>query len=293
MNKVKAIAWGVLYLAIALAMQVLIAGALSVSQLSLINVSEVMKESSYQLDFLEKLLESKSFLVIMTSMCDVMMLVCFGLWYYFREKKYGFQPDYRSAFSKGNVVRIVLLAICGQFATELLMTGVSVVFPWMMESYNEINESFQIDTLPPVLMILIVGVIGPIAEEFLFRGMIYGRLRRAFSVWPAAIISAVAFGAFHANWVQGIYAGALGIVMAIVYEETSTIWASVLMHMLFNISSYVLEPMLQWLGQMDSTIVDILRLVFDLGCMGIVIFITWYLSTNRRRVQYENIYEVR
>ena len=73
-------------------------------------------------------------------------------------------------------------------------------------------------------MILAVCIVGPIAEELVFRGMIFGKLRRAFSFWPAAIISGIMFGVFHMNIMQGVYASVLGVLLAYVYEKTDYLW---------------------------------------------------------------------
>ena len=43
------------------------------------------------------------------------------------------------------------------------------------------------------------------------------------------------------NWVQGVYASCLGVVLAFVYERTRSILGAVLFHMFFNCSSYLLE----------------------------------------------------
>ena len=55
------------------------------------------------------------------------------------------------------------------------------------------------------------------------------------------VLQAAIFGFMHMNWVQGVYASCLGVVLAFVYERTRSILGAVLFHMFFNCSSYLLE----------------------------------------------------
>ena len=45
------------------------------------------------------------------------------------------------------------------------------------------------------------------------------------------------------NWVLGVYASCLGVVLAFVYERTQSILGAILFHMFFNCSSYLLEQL--------------------------------------------------
>lgn len=56
-----------------------------------------------------------------------------------------------------------------------------------------------------IVGILVFGFISPIAEELLFRGVIYGYLRRFMDIKLAIALSALIFGVYHMNYVQGIY----------------------------------------------------------------------------------------
>ena len=57
----------------------------------------------------------------------------------------------------------------------------------------------------------------PIAEELLFRGVVYQRLKLMLGVAPAIICSALIFGLVHANLVQFLYAVVLGCLLAFLY----------------------------------------------------------------------------
>lgn len=180
-------------------------------------------------------------MILITLLCDMVLMAGFGTWYYFRERQYPFRPNYKSAFSLKNIGYIIVMGVLGQYASNLIATLTGVLIPSAMDSYEDLAQNFDLSTASPVLMILAVCIVGPIAEELVFRGMIFGKLRRAFSFWPAAIISGIMFGVFHMNIMQGVYASVLGVLLAYVYEKTQTIFGSIFFHIVFNASSYITD----------------------------------------------------
>ena len=79
----------------------------------------------------------------------------------------------------------------------------------------------------------------PILEEGAFRLVLYGWLRRFMAFLPAAVISSLAFGIYHGNWIQGTYAFLLGMVLAWGYEgsEYRKYPMAVLMHGAANLAA--------------------------------------------------------
>ena len=61
---------------------------------------------------------------------------------------------------------------------------------------------------------------GPLAEEAVFRSGIYGFLRPRLGTRASAFCSALAFGLYHGNWIQGIYGFMMGILLAWGYERS-------------------------------------------------------------------------
>ena len=85
-----------------------------------------------------------------------------------------------------------------------------------------------------VMQILATCVGAPLAEELLFRGLLYGRLRKILKVVPAMLISSLMFGIIHGNIIQGIYATLIGLICAYVYEKFKSIWAPIILHAAAN-----------------------------------------------------------
>ena len=77
------------------------------------------------------------------------------------------------------------------------------------------------------------SILGPIVEEIVFRGFILTRLRKRYSPTLSVIISAALFAALHFN---KSFLGAFvhGIIFAMLVIRTSSIYASILVHGLYN-----------------------------------------------------------
>lgn len=90
-----------------------------------------------------------------------------------------------------------------------------------------------------LLSILVVGIVAPFAEEFLFRGMIYKTLNKSMSITATIIIQGILFGVYHMNFVQGLYASFLGILFGYITYKTKSLWPAIIMHMINNIVATV------------------------------------------------------
>lgn len=244
-KKWTAIAWTALYMAITFMVQLMLSFAYGMIAVFVAfqSAGRAMDTGAVQegIQYAMGLLTKGWMMILITLLCDMVLMAGFGTWYYFRERQYPFRPNYKSAFSLKNIGYIIVMGVLGQYASNLIATLTGVLIPSAMDSYEDLAQNFDLSTASPVLMILAVCIVGPIAEELVFRGMIFGKLRRAFSFWPAAIISGIMFGVFHMNIMQGVYASVLGVLLAYVYEKTQTIFGSIFFHIVFNASSYITD----------------------------------------------------
>jgi membrane protease YdiL (CAAX protease family) len=83
-----------------------------------------------------------------------------------------------------------------------------------------------------------VGVLGPIAEELLFRGLFYGKLQRMHWSTPVAVIvPGVAWGLLHASYGVSITLLILGggILLGTARATTRSAIVPVLMHIAWNL----------------------------------------------------------
>ena len=98
---------------------------------------------------------------------------------------------------------------------------------------------------PPLLLqIVAIGLVIPVVEELIFRGLGFARLRDICGFWPAALVSALIFGLYHGNVVQFVYAGFLGFALCWVYEQTGSFLAPVVFHQAANLVSVLFTSVL-------------------------------------------------
>lgn len=110
---------------------------------------------------------------------------------------------------------------------------------------NEVQEiGFDTDgSLLPyeyVIAFLALVVLAPIAEELLFRGYLYGKVKPLLrGYWPAAILTSLAFGAVHGQLNVAIDTFILSMFLCYLRDKTGAIWAPIFMHALKNGIAFV------------------------------------------------------
>ncbi len=209
--------------------------------------------------------------VFLESIFRLFIILFFAAWYLWQKTKKKQKIKYKRVFSGKNILSITGLAVFGQVVTGVIVAIMAIFFRQAALEYEQVVRSFSLETTSPLLMILLVGVLGPIAEEFFFRGVLYENLKQGIEVWGAMIVSALVFGIFHGNLIQGFYAVLAGLLLAYIYEKTGTILASILLHILFNLSSYIVGYINDFFGWIGFPLVGIRYLGFIVLSFIIVI----------------------
>jgi membrane protease YdiL (CAAX protease family) len=104
-------------------------------------------------------------------------------------------------------------------------------------------EELQKTGLPlgeKVLVGALAVFIAPLAEEFLFRGILYPTIKQAGFPRAAWWLTSLAFGAIHMNWIAFAPLAAFSFLLILLYERTGSLWASITAHSLFNFTSFVI-----------------------------------------------------
>jgi membrane protease YdiL (CAAX protease family) len=119
------------------------------------------------------------------------------------------------------------------FAYVLLYRGMVAVFGpaahWPAQLTPETLAAAQQPTLE-VLVIITGTILTPLVEELLFRGVLYQALRRSMPVSSAAVLSAMIFAFMHLNVVMFVPLLVMGLVLALVYEWSESIYPTILLH---------------------------------------------------------------
>lgn len=100
-------------------------------------------------------------------------------------------------------------------------------------------DTFAMDTSP--LKILVMVILAPLLEEYIFRKQIIDRTK-IYGEKTAVILSGLLFGLFHTNMFQFFYAFFVGVLFAYVYVRTGRLRYPVLIHGIINFCGSVIAP---------------------------------------------------
>ena len=84
------------------------------------------------------------------------------------------------------------------------------------------------------IMILQIVIIAPIAEELLFRGLIFKLLRKKYSFFAAAATSSIIFALIHRASLNILPLFVISFVFAYLYEKTQNIATPMILHSIHN-----------------------------------------------------------
>lgn len=153
----------------------------------------------------------------------------------FRENTAGRQNRY--GIRDGIFSAVFGIAVCVAVNTLIMVSPLPDYFTGFSSAAEELYEP------PFLLQIGAAGLAIPLAEELVFRGIVFGGLRKNHSFARAACLSAAVFGIYHGNMLQGIYGFIMGWVLAYETERKKTIKGAVLLHAGANLTSIVLTAM--------------------------------------------------
>jgi len=98
---------------------------------------------------------------------------------------------------------------------------------------DDLSTNRPSDRLTLLWFALLAVVAAPVFEEFIFRGLVFGGLRRSFGVVPAAVASAAVFAIVHPPpSILPVFV--LGIFAALAYERSRALLAPMTTHALYN-----------------------------------------------------------
>lgn len=156
-------------------------------------------------------------------------------------------PVTRNEFGLNNLVTfsdigLALAGFFGYLAFSAILTALFSVFSWFnLTETQPLLYSTLISPSGKILAALALVVAGPILEEVIYRGLIYGKLRKNHSLITSILTVSILFGFLHGQWNVGVDVFALSVVACLMRETTGTIYAGIILHILKNaIAFYML-----------------------------------------------------
>ena len=143
-----------------------------------------------------------------------------------------------------NLMRIPTFLLFGA-SLNLFVSGTLSFLPLpesIIEAFENQYAALYGDT-PLAVEILSIAVVTGITEEIVFRGLVNSRLARGLQTGTVMMVSSVIFGLAHGTPIAVVYSALLGMVFCLLYEKFRSVIPSILAHVAFNATSYLLEAL--------------------------------------------------
>lgn len=132
------------------------------------------------------------------------------------------------------ITKIIMVSILLSIGLNFLIIG--------LKSFFNIE---MVDSSITFTVIFGTGILGPIIEELLFRGIVYGKFRNIFKDSVAFFLSIFIFAIFHTGGIfQVLFAFLIGYYLTYVYRKYHDIRLSMVAHIAVNMTSILISPLL-------------------------------------------------
>ncbi len=176
-----------------------------------------------------------------------MLLPCilglFLLWVFYRPLRH---LDTARSFPVGSLFPLGYLWFLIGFILFLPshLTWLNLIEKWGLKGSPQVTLVESSTTTDPLTLILItitVVVLAPLWEELFFRGLIFRFLLHRMNFWLAAALSGLLFSLIHMQINGFVGFWVLGIVFALAYRITGTIWIPVIIHAIHNLNALIIS----------------------------------------------------
>ena len=134
----------------------------------------------------------------------------------------------------GSLLLMVPTALAVFFVTGVISNLTDFLFGDVPTPRDQLAVRGEMSGVDLLLLLIVVGVVGPIVEEVVFRGLLYRVLRARWGVNSATWVSALAFAVVH--FIPLLFAVFLvfGLVLAAVAERFDSLYPPIVLHVLNN-----------------------------------------------------------
>lgn len=168
-----------------------------------------------------------------------------GIWYKTGYvKKYTIENRQELKEKAGNAKTIATLVLAGvgcYGVAILLATLISIISPAAMENFNNMMNTATDGNA--IISFITVAVLAPVAEEILFRGIIFRKLLKTNTVTVAIAAQALLFAFYHFNIVQGIYVLPIALVLGYTAYRLNSVLPCMLIHAVNNLMPTIISAL--------------------------------------------------
>ena len=131
--------------------------------------------------------------------------------------------------------------------------------------------------MPVWLGLILYGIVSPVAEEAIFRGILYNRMKSYYSRVIGIILTSLLFGLYHMNLVQAIYGIPMGFLIVVCYEWAGCFSAAIWCHAAANVAVYLLTN-----SGVMQTMQDSPMSIVIFGALVVLVVVYMYLYSKNR-----------
>ncbi|HOO28155.1 MAG TPA: CPBP family intramembrane metalloprotease [Lachnospiraceae bacterium] len=186
-------------------------------------------------------MDYNTYVVYVLALIAVIYIIVFGVWYYFgfARKNQGEGQD--SFWTIRTMLLLLLLGAAVQIAVSYILFFLLSLSPSLSDEYMSMLSPLL--SLSPAA-VLYAGILSPVGEECIFRGVILGYAKENTRFYLANFLQAALFGVFHGNLVQGIYAFLLGLLLGYLVKLSGSVFGGIIFHSALNFAGLYLERLL-------------------------------------------------
>lgn len=258
-NKIKSFLVAIMYIVIASVVQMVVAfiGGIIISFIHFAkqDISTLENYGTEQVvKITNEIMANMNYILLVSS---ILTILIFMLIYKSRKKSLSEEILLKSTNGRNYVIALLLGVSVWLFNIGFVnLLSEAGLFKGSFTALEETMSFIGVNNV--FISILVVGIIAPFAEEFLFRGMIFKTLSKSMSILSVIIIQGMLFGVYHMNLVQGLYATFLGILFGYVTFKTKSLWPAIIMHMVNNTVATI-APLI--LGESFETLFSFIMLL--------------------------------
>ncbi len=218
---------------------------------------------------------------------SIVQIIIYGIFLMVKQKKEKYYVLYRSGrvgdWASGISMMFTTLGIAMLWLSLLNYLARRVGFVEdIVREYEDLTESaFSMGDTHPIILILALSVLVPIAEELLFRGIIMAEMRRVMSPWLAIVANALLFAIFHMQLVQSVYVIIAGLALAAAYVWSESLVLPIAMHMVYNFFGGVFGQLVVLEG---NAIIAYNIVMISVSIIGLILAFVMY---KKRRLPYK------
>jgi len=199
-----------------------------------LGITDVAEQQAY----LAENMSNGDVLMIITAVATLTTVVVGVVWY--RSYKPAADFTLKETVNGKIILAMVCLGLSLQLLISMCLNAVYPILPQdLTQQYSELINQLIGGNI--WLSLVVTVFLAPLAEEFLFRGVTMKKAQKIMPFMAANLLQALLFGIYHLNWIQGVYAFVLGLILGFTAEYFHSVWASIILHAFVNGSAEVLS----------------------------------------------------